>query len=238
LHLHCHQRGSHWCARLSRPRLFAYRLPAGSRSRRLLCTVLAMQNPPDYACFSAGVWGARLLRPVGDPALLRGHGRGSCSRSCTPKPASSTLARVSAFVVGFACLSSQPTSTRAGEGPTTDLGSLRDYDLLLGPGLGGRYGGRRSRIREGRRAIRFFGIESVGLLQAMARNPSAVAPGLPSTSLGSFAFFAFQQFFQPVFLVLLLGFRPRPGFGPEAPHTPGMAWTAVPVHDDRVLLPH
>jgi hypothetical protein len=174
----------------------------------LLCTVLAMQNPTRLRLFSAGVWWGLVYCARWETLLFFAVTAGILLKVLYAENRRlRTLARVSAFVVGFA-LSFVPANiyqswAKAHYGIWGPSAITTFYSAQAWvDGTGDEEAGFA-------KAEELYGsLESnrFGLLQAMARNPSALRARLAINVPRFFRFFAFQQFFQPVFLVLLLGF--------------------------------
>jgi hypothetical protein len=174
----------------------------------LWCTVLALQNPTRIRLFSAGAWWGLVYYARWEVLLFFAVTAGILLKILyTENRRLRTLARVSAFVVGFA-LFFVPSNVYQSWvkahygiwGPSAITTFYAAEAWVTGNGDEEAGFAKAEQLYGSLESNRF------SLLRAMARNPSALRARLAVNVPRFFRFFAFEPFFQPVFLVLLLGF--------------------------------
>jgi hypothetical protein len=174
----------------------------------LWCTVLALQNPTRIRLFSAGAWWGLVYCARWEVLLFFAVTAGILLKVVYAENRRlRTLARVSAFVGGFALFfvpsniyQSWVKAHYGIWGPSAITTFYNAEAWVNGDGDEEAGFAKDEQLYGSLESNRF------SLLRAMARNPAALRARLAVNVPRFFRFFAFEPFFQPVFLVLLLGF--------------------------------
>jgi hypothetical protein len=174
----------------------------------LWCTVLALQNPTRIRLFSAGVWWGLVYCARWEVLLFFAVTAGILLKILYAENRRlRTLARGFVFVGGFALFFAPSNIYQSWAkahygiwGPSAITTFYSAEAWVTGNGD--------EEVGFAKDEQLYGSLESnrFSLLRAMARNPSALRARLAVNVPRFFRFFAFEQFFQPVFLVLLLGF--------------------------------
>jgi hypothetical protein len=174
----------------------------------LWCTVRALQNPTRIRLFSAGAWWGLVYCARWEVLLFFAVTAGILLKVLYAENRRlRTLARVSAFVVGFALFfvpaniyQSWAKAHYGIWGPSAITTFYAAEAWVTGNG------DEEAGFAQGEQLYGSLESNRSSLLRAMAHNPSALCARLAINVPRFFGFFAFEQFFQPAWLVLLLGF--------------------------------
>jgi hypothetical protein len=174
----------------------------------LWCTVRALQNPTRLRLFSAGAWWGLVYCARWEVLLFFAVTAGILLMILYAENRRwRTLVRVFAFVVGFALffvpsnMYQSWAKTHYGIwGPSAITTFYAAEAWVTGNG------DEEAGFAQGEQLYGSLESNRYSLPRAMARNPSALRARLAINVPRFFRFFAFEQFFAPVWLVLLLGF--------------------------------
>ena len=174
----------------------------------LWCTVLTLQNPTRIRLFSAGAWWGLVYCARWEVLLFFAVTAGILLKILYAENRRlRTLARVFAFVAGFALffvpsnIYQSWVKTHYGIWGPSAISTFYSAEAWV-TGNGDEEAGfaKDEELYGSLESNRF------SLLRAMARNPSALRARLAVNVPRFFRFFAFEPFFDPTWLVLLLGF--------------------------------